>query len=60
MSTNFTLNLRRIKQMIRRYEINTSDPEVMLNFAVKHNDCAVTFKKMDFKNMEFVAVAEEV
>ena len=46
--------------MIRRYEINTSDPEVMLNFAVKHNDCAVTFKKMDFKNMEFVAVAEEV
>lgn len=46
--------------MNRTYEINTSDPKSMLNFTLKHNNCVVTFKKMDFKNMEFVAIAEEV
>lgn len=46
--------------MIKTYEINTSEPRSVLEFALKHKDCAITFKKMDFKNMEFIAVAEEV
>jgi hypothetical protein len=46
--------------MSRTHEINTSEPKLMLEFALKHNNCAVTFKKIDFKNMEFIAVAEEV
>lgn len=45
---------------MKTYEINTSDPELMLQFAINHSDCAVTFKKMDFKNMEFIATAEEI
>lgn len=46
--------------MIRTYEINTSDEKSVLEFAIKHNNCAVIFKKMDLKNKDFIVVAEEV
>lgn len=42
------------------YEINTNNVESALDFTVKHDNCAVIFKNVDFKNKNFVIVAEEV
>lgn len=45
---------------MRTYEINTNSLKSILQFTVEHSDCAVTFKNIDFKNNDFIAVAEEV